>query len=80
MSKTELEEKFGMVQYITYDNDGNILKTGICQTDMIEKQKESNQKVMKQKDQNMVVHDDTHIIKNGNIIEKEKKKEEGLKL
>lgn len=71
---TKLEDKFGLVQYITCDNNGNILRTGTCLASDLEHQKEPDEYVIKQENQNDVIRDDTHRVENGKIINKNDKK------
>lgn len=70
MAKTELEEKHNGIQYVVYNNNGDILRTGICPVRDLEHQKGPGEHVMKQENQNDIIRDNTHKIKSGKIVKK----------
>ena len=60
-----------MKNYVVYDLEGKILRTGTCPDDMIEIQAGENEMVMEG-----VVDDTKHRIKDGKIVEHKKTPEE----
>jgi len=54
-----------MIDFIVYDNDGNILRTGKCPQSILHTQASENENIMQG-----VASDDKHIIVDGEIVDK----------